>query len=37
MFAEARNHLTDDRLQALGRRMISLRENLPGPALAPEL
>ena len=35
MFAEARNHLTDDRLQALGRRMISLRNKLPG--LAPEL
>jgi iron-sulfur cluster repair protein YtfE (RIC family) len=30
MFAEARNHLTDDRLQALGRRMISLREKPPG-------
>ena len=35
MFAEARNHLTDDRLQALGRRMISLRDKLPG--LGPEL
>jgi len=35
MFAEARNHLTDDRLQALGRRMMSLRDKLPG--LAPEL
>jgi len=30
MFAEARNHLTDDRLQALGRQMLSLRERLPG-------
>lgn len=32
MFAQARNHLTDDRLQALGRRMMALREKLPaGP------
>jgi iron-sulfur cluster repair protein YtfE (RIC family) len=30
MFAEARNYLTDDRLQALGRQMMSLREKLPG-------
>jgi len=30
MFAEARNHLTDDRLQALGRQMVSLREKMPG-------
>lgn len=30
MFAEARNHLTDDRLQALGRQMASLREKMPG-------
>jgi iron-sulfur cluster repair protein YtfE (RIC family) len=30
MFAQARNHLTDDRLQALGRQMLSLRERLPG-------
>jgi iron-sulfur cluster repair protein YtfE (RIC family) len=30
MFAEARNHLTDDRLQALGRQMASLRERMPG-------
>lgn len=29
MFAEARNHLTDDRLLALGRQMIALRERLP--------
>jgi len=29
MFAEARNHLTDDRLQALGRQMMSLRSSLP--------
>jgi hypothetical protein len=35
MFAEARNHLTDDRLQALGRQMIRLRDKLPGRA--PEL
>jgi Hemerythrin HHE cation binding domain len=31
MFAEARNHLTDDRLQALGRQMMSLRSSLPAP------
>ena len=30
MFTEARNHLTDDRLQALGRQMASLREKMPG-------
>jgi hypothetical protein len=30
MFAEARNHLTDDRLQALGRQMVSLLEKKPG-------
>ncbi len=30
MFVEARNHLTDDRLQALGRRMVTLLEKLPG-------
>ncbi len=30
MFVEARNHLTDDRLQALGRRMVSLLEKRPG-------
>jgi hypothetical protein len=30
MFTEARNHLTDDRLQALGRQMMGLREKLPG-------
>jgi len=35
MFAEARNHLTDDRLQALGRQMMSLRESLPGVAPEP--
>jgi hemerythrin superfamily protein len=35
MFAEARNHLTDDRLQALGRQMMSLRDPLPG--VTPEL
>jgi iron-sulfur cluster repair protein YtfE (RIC family) len=35
MFAEARNHLTDDRLQALGRRMLSLRYKVSG--LEPEL
>ena len=29
MFVEARNHLTDDRLQALGRRMVSLLEKMP--------
>jgi iron-sulfur cluster repair protein YtfE (RIC family) len=29
MFAEARNHLTDDRLLALGRQMIALREKPP--------
>ena len=29
LFAEARNHLTDDRLQALGRQMMSLRTSLP--------
>ena len=28
IFAEARNHLTDDRLQALGRQMLALREKL---------
>jgi len=28
MFAEARNHLTDDRLEALGRQMLALREKL---------
>jgi iron-sulfur cluster repair protein YtfE (RIC family) len=33
LFAEARNHLTDDRLQALGRQMMSLRTSLPA---APE-
>jgi hypothetical protein len=33
LFAEARNYLTDDRLQALGRQMLSLRGSLPG---APE-
>jgi len=32
MFAEARNHLTDDRLQALGRRMMSLLSSPPGAA-----
>ena len=32
MFAEARNHLTDDRLQALGRQMVSLLEKMPGEA-----
>ena len=30
MFSEARNLLTDDRLQALGRLMASLREKMPG-------
>ncbi len=29
MFVEARNHLTDDRLQALGRRMVNLLEKMP--------
>jgi hemerythrin superfamily protein len=29
MFAEARNHLTDDRLLALGRQMVALRETPP--------
>src|SRR3989441_7361288 len=29
MFAETRNHLTDDRLQALGRQMVKLRDELP--------
>jgi len=28
MFAEARNHLTDDRLETLGRHMVTLREKL---------
>lgn len=32
MFAEARNHLTDDRLQALGRQMMSLRDSWPRAA-----
>lgn len=32
LFAEARNHLTDDRLQALGRQMMSLRSSLPRAA-----
>jgi hemerythrin superfamily protein len=32
MFAEARNHLTDDRLQALGRQMVSLLAKKPGEA-----
>jgi len=32
MFVEARNHLTDDRLQALGRRMVSLLEKMPAEA-----
>jgi hypothetical protein len=35
MFAEARNHLTDDRLQALGRRMISLRDEPSSPTPEP--
>src|SRR5262249_60672424 len=28
MFSEARNHLTDDRLETLGRQMLALREKL---------
>ena len=34
MFAQARNHLTDDRLLALGRRMRAFRQGLPaGPSI----